>query len=342
MSKKDTSKDHSLSPAEKMRVRLNASGDLLKKVLDEMKDPKQFLDPRRVRDLWGKGRDGMRSLTAKMLSENAELIADMESDLHEAVFEDGTEFMSPDYKKLGVFVFPDNAVIQYHLPRAFWSQEQISSDTIEFDEHVIAMQPMTTFKYVSNDGGYLHNVPQEGYMDGNGNSSEFSERSPEDQIQHGGFFISIEPPRIQLLDYPSLSRLKEKPLQKNEVLIEANWYMDSENQSKVYKRLNLLPRRSYNCVGTLLFPGNREQLFFISSTWKSLLPALERTGMDPDEISSPPDPSVQEVATLCNLLLKKKNAIGWKVCGVEFHGGGLLTEKPIEKPSERDFLSISV
>lgn len=300
----------------------------MRKVLEELKNPWQFFRPNRTRDLLQKGHSAFRSaftsveLNSRVLEEKMKReLACIKADEHTLVFN------SEAMHLMGILF--EDIQLKYELDSTIPERSGYEYSYNQLASRVIAVVPTTTYRLFDMGTEKAHRLPSEGYKDWLGNSVPFQKREKGDQVQHGGVLFTDNLSNMNILNYTELEKIKTKSLSQGEVVIEANWYMDSENFEKVSSRKNLLERRGYNCFGFFFYEDGSMKFFLINNgmdrSFFEIENALSNNPKEQAKLKQPKNilPNVAEIATLCNIMMKATGATGWKLCGGEFFGGGL-------------------
>ncbi len=162
--------------------------------------------------------------------------------------------------------------------------------------------------------------PNQGFMDNRGIVVPFIPRNKLEQIQHGGLFFDNGKKIMEIVDYRELQQFQKRSLNGNQVLLEANWYMDSRNQSQVALRSNLLQKRNYNFIGYVTFADKAPILITGNNHFASINTLRENFGIQ--KLADTNISAMTEIAATMNVVTAGLRGDGWAICGLEFNGGG--------------------
>jgi hypothetical protein len=135
---------------------------------------------------------------------------------------------------------------------------------------------------------------------------EFIFNEGQNETQKGGLFISTQGD-VQILDSSKMMDVyQERKGLGDGYLLNASWYMSSDNYEQVLDILREEHRihqfHKFNAVGKLVYEDGNEQVFFVDCFSTVFLPVI---------------------GELANRMTQLSGAVGWKLAGVEFHGGGI-------------------
>lgn len=277
--------------------------DLAGKVVEELGNPRQFIDPVRRTLLWEHGKRYLRSFF-KRIDINTELIADNITQSLNCYQDDSglLGFFSPKTSAFAV-------VLPKHTQLKYFRHGSVKADD---NPKLVIAGPTTDFAVYASS---------EGYRDSEGFSVPFAERKENSWVQHGGIFIRGDEGTPRIMDYSQFVLERDKPLSGGEIAMEANWYMDSENQQRVASRRNLRVPKPYNCIGILVSEEGERRFFTINNDLSSRVSMKTRFGIEHDN-NDYSNITMREIAAFSNVLAKRLSAERWAIVGLEYNGGG--------------------
>lgn len=286
---------------------------LAKKVGDELRDPRQLLSKSRRQQLIGNFFEHAKAITVKIDSDTQEIQEKFEKTLQTGTLENGLEITCPEKVKIVGIVFPETTQLHYFPPTK--DSRDLSALSLHPDAILGRIFLTTTMGATP--------YPSEGFKTSQGVVTEFQKRTVTSRVQHGGIFIHEPSGRIELMNYEELQVAQKQEVGSDSYLIEANWFMSSENQNEVCALQNLQERRPYNALGFFTKPNGEKIFFTINSALVSMF--RKKIGA-PEEMLQidGPIPTMREIAALCNIMMKQQGAVDWSIAGLEFHMGGTL------------------
>lgn len=324
---------------EQVAVRLATVRDLTAKVLEELRDWRQFTDPERRRDLWFKGRRSLGAATSEIVVDISQAISEIEQSTVWGQSSEGLEAGISRQVGLATVIVPaDWKVFYYHPGRA-------DADAIDAPNSRFKMVSTTITSRMRKIGGkkrysIQNDYPTQGYKDSERVRVPFKYREPSSHIQHGGLLINNTTQQVRILDYAELTTVRAEALSPNQVIMEANWYISSENFEQVLKRSNLRQPRPYNCLGTMILDNNQQRMFTLSCDNTSFNPTEQYFGLIPEGVTNGvygKEVTMAQLAAMSTILARRYNAKSWRLAGMEFIGGGLIINNPWL--SYRDFFA---
>ncbi|MDP3941697.1 MAG: hypothetical protein Q8Q49_05305 [bacterium] len=279
------------------------------KVVGELRDPKQFLDPERRRTLLLHG----KHLTSAVMTTPDRDTSNIEEEIAQTLQTfpiRGAKMYVNERYYLPAVVFPDGSEIDF--------VSLLDTDDRREPEPKFFVTETTVGRTDERFPGY----PTEGYTRGERNFSRFQPRDAASQIQHGGFYIDAQNHSIAILNYDDLQPQLTRPLGGTEAVVEANWYMDSETANEVSARPNMQELNDHNILGELFRPDGSVAFFSISSYTFSVVALYQRASLRPPDIALQTKTTPRHIAALSNLVAKSEGAQSWAVCGLEYANGG--------------------
>lgn len=290
-------------------IRAHSLSFFVRKVIGELSDARQFTDSNRRVELLNRGIQSLAS-AIRLSIDPTEIIAQRIRGSFAACGEiEGSLLFAVSQKvPLSAVVFPDQSRIMYLYPGyTEW-------DGLPRNKARIA-GPTYKYSHLRSLGYY----PSEGYADSNGVAIPFAQRNLASQIQHGGILVDNRGLQVDILNYDSLRKHSGHSLSQDEILMEANWYMDSGNQDKVVSRRNLQERRPYNCIGVFYFNDGKRQYFTLNFEDHTSRTVRSRLSLEylPVRYST-----MKEIAAMSNVLADMLEARSWALAGLEYNSGG--------------------
>jgi len=271
----------------------NEASLLARKTVEELREWRQFKDSSRRRDLFGKGLMHLQTL-ATPAEYRVEM---MDTSAEWRKRKDGVVIVVPTRLSLIGCVFPRDTVFNHFVSEAANNHRHRSTPPV-----VLTSTTMSTFSDT-------YKMPVQGYRENQRVLSPFAEHNVLDRIQHGGIIIVNN--RLRLLSYDELFHEVRSPSDPEGILIQAEWYVDSNNQRRVNARRNLHRRDSFNSIGQI-------------ETTEGPITFSLNTGFD-DNSSYPPRhryTSIAEMIALANSITDTLGGDSWRLCGLEYHNGG--------------------
>lgn len=300
------------TPRERLRGAVATGTEIAKvarKIGTELRNPKQFLDPERRKRLFLHGRHLTSAIMTTPDKDTENIGSEIAMTLQPYPINGSTLYANEQYY-LPAIVFPDDAEI----------------DFISLLETSDTSKPVPKFFVAETTVGRTHDpfpgLPSEGYRKGDAVLVPFTPRSDASRIQHGGFYINTLDQSVEILNYDELEFHLTKPLQPHESLVEANWYMNSENANEVSSRPNLESLNDHNVLGVLIRPDGSVANFSISSYTFSVVDLYNGAGLKAPDIAKQTKTTVRHIAALSNLIAQAEGAQSWAVCGLEYANGG--------------------
>lgn len=317
---------------------------LVEKTVEELGDLDQFRDSSRRSELLHRGLDALSAIARR--GETSTLVIEelLEHDIEEYHLANGiTSFVSDTYP-LSAYTFPTGVRIDYHpIP--------ITDDEPPIDKrYVNSMAYITATTVLTNSRGTF---PSEGYRGAEGKNYPFKTRKPQDEEQHGGFFVDNHTGELIIYSYRELmdryNELSQTDMAPATALIQANWYMTSANQDSVCARKNLQDPLMFNAFGYLYQADGTKTLFAINGDPTAVGKQRQITPTVADSITNGQASTMRQVAALCNYLMHQAGAVAWEICGTEFNAGGTFINTRMAKaphnisynpPLKRDLLIV--
>lgn len=280
--------------------KLNQFGRLANKMVEELSDLSQFTDRERRKALMKRGITALKSLLVKR--ETQEKIETKISNTLERVTEPDGLLKFHANSAVSLFVFPERSKI------AYWNQ------ALKLDQLPDTKLIITPTTWKRNNGDVF---PEEGFLTGEkGIVIPFPIRKIGDKIQHGGILFHQDTKNISIMPYAILEKLRDNGIGPKDMLMEANWYMDSSSQMEILSRPNLQRPEPYSGIGRLYSEDDSKELFF---SFSSQAESMDYSGGDTTLTSI--SPTLHEVAAFCNVVSRQLNFQKWEVCGLEYNGG---------------------
>lgn len=295
---------------------------LCSKVVGELVDPAQLLSAHRLGQLISNGTAHLRGLTRPVSQDTAAIEARVAKNNHVYGTTDGLKLFISQELSLAIAIFPEATAFDYSRP---------DQPPQKIPGSKIGIVP-TTFR-----GGY----PSMGYKDDTGVVAPFVRRDQASQAQHGGLRHLSTDRKLEVLNYQEMMQLSHQQLRFDEILIQSDWYMDSDNQDEVVGRANLQERRPYNGIGAFVDGIAGHEIFTVNNEYDSIKSLLRACGVD---ISVPKSTvTIREIAAFCNVVAKVVGRERWKLAGTEFtNGGSYWLEDPDRSAfAARDFFLAS-
>lgn len=296
---------------------------LSRKVAGEVGDFDQLLRPDRRDQLLRHGMQHLRSFRGSSSLTTEEAEDRIEDGLREVTLEDGTMIVTSKATPAVALLLPHTASVT-HVRNMREAKEGTKLFIVG-----------TTAKLEANDDNSYAYIPTEGYKKGNQVVKPFVERDPSSYVQHGGFLFHNNSGVVDLLNYEQLKQAEVQELDEDDVVLETNWYMDSENQDVVTARDNLQFFDAYNTFGVLDTPDGPR--YYTLNTYNESTKHLYALADFPD---SPPEvlSTIQQLAAMSNVLARRVGATAWALGGLEYTWGGTYTT-PLNP--NRDHIAIS-
>lgn len=298
-----------------METRGQTLADLTIKVARELVQVKQLLDPDRISDLWTKGLSQLCPITRPIYRDISSIAEKCQANLILGSLPNGIGLAVTAELFLATVVFPAQT-------RLFFVFDQDSEATISRLDKYTASVSSTTVRFPR---GSQSSLPSEGLQTSQGIQIPFRKRLPISQIQHGGFLIDNNTGDIAIINYEGLAAERDQQLGENRLIIEANWYMDSENYHEVAGRNNLQQARPYNCLGVIQNDTGQQRYFAITSNIKfynQIAKLLETKTIH----RGWQYPTMRYIAAMSNVIAKIYGTNRWAVGGLEYCGGGVDLE----------------
>jgi hypothetical protein len=302
---------------------------LARKVLEELSNWRQFTDAARRKDLLLKGFRRLKGISAPLSLDTVIDVQKLENDM--SWFDKDGVLCGVTKDGIASVIFPENTRISYSHPTR--------DDFIKPSECNFQVIGPTVSRLRLEDGEMIQ-APSEGYQDSEGVKIPFQNRDKDSHPQHGGIFVDNDSGQMLLLNYDELTAKRSERLTDRQVLMEGNWYMDSDNQASVVARSNLQKLEVFNCIGVFDLPNGQKQFFTINTDNISYRRLAEYFGYPPDPLRSYQFP-LTEIATLANSFAKRSQAQKWRLVGLEYYDGGTFSGNDITHWS-RDFLAVKV
>ena len=294
---------------------------LFLKVMSELKDVRQLFRPGRLDDLLHKGAGQLRSIIEPTSDNTDEIEQRIAAHLQNRIVRDDDLYLTPGIR-IGAIVFNRDTKIRYchwtrldrEVPVGMEEKWRMSSFTERIGDKI-------NFRY-----------PELGYKDSKGIINAFQKkRGPNQSL--GGVKINNELGSLKILNYPELVSAAEQELNPEEVLIMANWYMDSDNQNTVSKlETGTAP---LNGMGVLQnFQTGGEVFFSINCEYES---HAWMKSIFHDQTIKTASAKKRTIAAMCNLLTKIYGCDSWRIFGVDYTGGGTY---PPKMGRQNEFFSI--
>lgn len=275
---------------------------LLGKVMEEIRNPQQFFDPQRRNVLL---RNGLISVNTAIKERYFEedldphkILEKLKKPMHSLSKsgDKGEDFIVSRKVPVAAIVFPSKAEIDF----------KFNKDEADY--------------YISGPTYNGHGLHQG--MKTKGNVQKFPERSKESQIQHGGVLINNATHEILLLRYSDLVTAQNlKRYTEKDILIEGNWYIDSQNYLDVLSLPNLQSkRRPYNSIGMMWDESNNPQFFTLNNYFGSANWIKSTVTGTKSEIDI--NANLSEMVAMAMLISEKYNKPNWRMVGLEYNSGG--------------------
>lgn len=274
---------------------------LAAKATNELKNPRQLLDPYRT-----------GGLVRKAIGSLATVFIDLDtlppldpSNIRIDRSDNGLIFFSTDQTRLAGVLFPQGARIYYQRGdrqdfRGGGFDAYITGTTVELGAV-----------------GY----PDQGYKDDLGEKVALEKRDEKDWVQHGGFLINNNTGQIDFFDFPDLEQKWTAPLSEDEILMQANWRTDSESGEEVARRENMYLAHPYNAIGKMTDRDGSSRLFTINSEVKSLRAIRGRLGLKPLHPVKR-DVFMRELVEFADIIKDSEGSARWEMMGLEYTTGG--------------------
>lgn len=296
-------------------------GILAKKVIEELEQPRQLLNLKRAVELFRGGVAHLNGIAQPISDDTIKVQAELENNLHITWINGDACYVADNMPIEAVVFSPGFRVFYYHTSRE--DHRSMPEDTVRW-----YITPPTRMFGPTND----RVLPELGFQDNEGIKVEFQEKSGKQFESFGGFFIDNEKGLLIPLNYYELSSMKSSNLDQNQVLMAANWYIDSDNQSDVAQYETGLG--DFNGIGQLINSKTASSyIFALNSGGPSNSQMRVRLGLP--SITRYPI-SKRTVAAMCNLMAQKYNCDSWKICGLEYTGGGAR----MQDNRDRDFFRV--
>ncbi len=290
------------------QIRINEFAYLFTKVVDELRNPKQFVSPHRAFGLFSNGIRYLIGITRRIQTKSEEAEEEISSSLLYRRREDGLAVCYSKANLVQIVSFPFKARFTFYSPeRARDSKGIHRKSQFQF-------RATTT---VFNDRSKTY-LPSQGYKNDQGILRQFVDNKPELIPQYGGIYIDREG-RIDLIDYNILQKMKKKKFRKGEILIGANWFMTSLNQNQVLSTSEHRIRKAYNGIGLALTNNGERQYFHVCSTG----PYVAKKVFDQPDLENY-NVMLSDIAATVNAMQKRMGWQSWTICGLEYNGGSLV------------------
>ncbi len=288
---------------------------LAKKAADELLHPEQLLEKKRRDELMRRGADALRSLLMRRNAYEIEL-GNVENNLQRFQRDDLNVYLSTSVPVMGFMANGDFDVEYWH--NALDPDKERKAD-LTFSAPTFT--PVVEMYDEAENKEKFHHYPSEGFRIGNKTVVPFAKREARDRVQHGGLFFDGKG-GFQILDYDQLTGKIKSQLEPDQRLMEANWYLSSQNKYDVLMRRNLQLPLPFNALGLLSSAEKPDKYFFITHSDKSDLLALKLLG-ESKVFSLPFNPTLSQVSAMAEAIAKREGYENWKLAGTEYAHGGL-------------------
>ncbi len=290
-------------------IRFRELAYLFRKVTQELGNPKQFVDPKRAISLFRSGTRYLSGISATIEFDDHSIEKNILNSLLIRRESNGLVVAFSENMPMQLVIFPSRSNIIFHSP------DDIRRD--KFEPNIAELQFIATTTSFVQENDTQNNIPNQGYRDSHGLRFPFSLFDPKLICQYGAIHINGN---INIINFEQLMDMRTKQLEEGEILMGANWYMDSGNQTVVLATSEHQQRKIYNCMGiaetylgqTEYFHLSSQDLFIAKKTF-----AKRRVGER--------NVLLAEMAGMVNVMGKVMNWKSWKLAGLEYSGGGLRT-----------------
>lgn len=274
---------------------------LFAKIIEELKQPKQLLNPER----------------AFQLTNNA--IAALRGALHTGECYDFDVLDRLNAASLITYEYPGCILFKSELPifgmlfspqtSFMWKQPFNDSYPPRVNPDYLIVGPTVNH--------YEYRLPELGYRQGNITRVPFAKAASEDEIQHGGILIDNRKQTLTILNYNDmLLNVFAKPSDNHHHTIAANWYVDHNSAYSVASRPNMRELRPYNAIGQFIV-DNQPLTFTLNRI------RIEKIWPPSAKLSMPSRfCSLAELISLTKVIAHQIQATEWKLAGLEYFGGG--------------------
>ncbi len=291
---------------------------------EELLQARQFLDSDRRGDLY---RKGMRQLLPIFHLSNRNADEIRKEFLFKLMFAEEVGFSYATHP--GIYLAAVLLPVETRISFGYITELSNSSP---LGPQIARINSTTQLHCATPDNKSLY--PSEGFQTSEGILLSPQKRAPEDQIQHGGYFVDNNTGQLEVWDYEHLRSARRRTLSAGQFLIEANWYMNSRSQQQVVNRDNMQTTRPYNGLG-ILGNANGERRYYVITTHESCYRGitLKVCGTSNAKWANP---TLKQVAALSNILAEKHGFKKWSLGGLEYCGGGVVVT---DKTSNYDSLT---
>jgi hypothetical protein len=309
---------------------------LTKKVIEEFRDPLQFRDIHRTLDLVLKGKTTLYTILKRkrtdllQLAEKAEgtlQMIDLESGVKLAICESDPHF--------GALIFPPNTSVDISFATTHYQRHTLLASKADCD--YIASMPVYEMNYSSN----LY-VPAYGIIssdrfhrfkkfDAPAETNSKKKILPNEKLAHGGIYYHPET-GIEFVDYDQMMAKYEEISQTadtefhsttGETLIQAQWYLDSEQLLDTLTQTSLKKNaQPFNALGVLILPTGEKIFLAINSAFESFYYFFKNYFQVDSSFKT--YPTLESISALMNVLAKRNGAVGWQLVGLDYNGGGTV------------------
>lgn len=310
------------SASRHLQIRVRNSLLLTLKVIGELRNPAQFLDAARRQELMSNGRSQLGALVQPISDSTLLTEESISKDLIVRDIGEDRCLVSRSVPIAAVVFSPDTRIRFFHKMR----DDRATPDDLQIKWRITAP---TREKRI----GINEDYPELGYRDNSGSKNKFQQRKNKSQSM-GGMLVNNKTGRMEILTYDQLMGNANRQLAREEVLIMANWYMDSNNQNMVSdNETDLVP---YNGVGILQNAQTSESVYFAINSGGTTYNVIKGAIGEPVYDNVYPM-SKREVAAMCNLLQKRYGFDSWKIAGVDYTAGGTQPIKDIKQLFNQNF-----
>jgi len=288
------------------QIRFNELAYLVTKVVNEIKHPRQFLNPTRAIGLVGNGIYYLSHVVQGIELERDKIEMNINSSLLLKKHENGLVIAYSNNIPIQFVAFPVSTRLSFYCANEKIKPEDAANEKFRF------IATTTT-----DAQGFPH-IPNQGFMTSEGIQIPFIDTDPTLRSQCGAFHINNG--SIKLLDYDGLQRIKQTNLIGPEIVMGVNWYMDSLNQGLVPDTKEHQIRKPYNCLGIAQAENGEIQFFHMASA----NPKGIAENVFNHKVISQRDVFLKEMAAMVNVMAKKMKWQSWRLGGLEYCGGSLL------------------